>query len=175
MAKIRIYRVVDSDGCGMYRPKTGADKDSLWDMAIKVRDHNHPTVDDDFTFMRNIDDYIKNNKEMFSNPSETLDKIYHSRSTIRILKYFYDGFDYHRYYEFVFGFLNKRQYLKWVYDPQWRYSMNSYGGKLQVWEVEESKVLVGDTQVIFFEMDAELVAEVKPSYFDDNYHHEVYI
>jgi hypothetical protein len=174
MNKIRIYRVVDENGDGMYRPSGLVQ--SLWDQVNASTDAiNHPTLPDDDAFIKNIPDYIVENCDRFNDPDELYEEILEAFGMLafepvkyRILGDLFESLTSEYSRQFVFGFLDKRQYLKWVYDPQWRYDMTLRGGKLQVWEIDESRVLSGESQLIFFESDATLVDELDPSFFDEN-------
>jgi hypothetical protein len=68
--------------------------------------------------------------------------------------------------DYYYGFIDEAQFKKWVKDPQWRKTLNFYGGVMKFYEVEDKDVLVGETQVMFLKDNAKLVKEEKVTFFD---------
>lgn len=67
-----------------------------------------------------------------------------------------------------FGFRNKRQFLRWVYDPDWRTKMAELGGVLRVYEVPSDFVVQSNEQAVFSEEHATLLEELPVDIFDRN-------
>lgn len=74
--------------------------------------------------------------------------------------------DFYGFDEFSFGFLNKRQFLQWVYDPKWRDSMTQNGGMLNVYEVDIKHTCVDNNQVMFIKPKATLIETLNVNHFD---------
>lgn len=65
-----------------------------------------------------------------------------------------------------FGFSGKRQFLQWVYDPEWRKNMHLFGAKLKVYKVDKRYCCIDDHQVMFVKEKATLVREMDIDIFD---------
>lgn len=65
-----------------------------------------------------------------------------------------------------FGFLDKRQFLRWVYDPDWRKAMDALGGRIQMIKIDPAWVAYGDEQVAFLLDNVTEIEEVPVTYFD---------
>lgn len=68
--------------------------------------------------------------------------------------------------DYRFGFANKRQFLQWVYDPEWRHMMNKEGGYLNVYKVDKRHVCADEQQVMFIKEKATLVESLSVTHFD---------
>lgn len=68
--------------------------------------------------------------------------------------------------EYIFGFKDKRQLLRWVYDPQWRRNLDQLGVTLCVYKVDARHVCFDDNQVMFIRDKAVKVEELLVSHFD---------
>lgn len=68
--------------------------------------------------------------------------------------------------EYFCGFVDEEQFKKWVHNPQWRKSLNFYGGIMKTYEVDECDLVVGETQVMFIKDKAMLIKEDKVTCFE---------
>ncbi len=66
-----------------------------------------------------------------------------------------------------FGFLDREQYLAWVFNPVWCKNLADLGVVLRVYEVPREYLFIGDHQVAFDMKEAKLVAEHSPMVYDD--------
>ena len=136
MSIVKILRIVDCNGEGLYRSYTG--------------------------------DGITLAKYVFSTASE-VDFYYHPTPSDDMGLYELVGYDFafSNYSKWKFGFEHQLQFMRWVYDPQWRKDMEDLGGKLVVITIDEQSIRRGSYQVIY---DPEKVIESRsfsPACFDN--------
>lgn len=132
---MRVYRIVDEQGSGMYRASHG--RMSLWNMAIgDVNDGEeggaHPPAHNDRGMVRAFEEYaIKNDLRTSCGDYPTIRDAYSLLPDHR------------------FGFGSVEQLRRWVYGVGWLKWMHDYGGRVQVYDVPDEHVLVGTCQVTF--------------------------
>jgi len=67
----------------------------------------------------------------------------------------------------LFAFSDRDQYLRWVYDPQWRKEFENLGAKLLVISIDEGDHCKGERQAIYKRAEVIAVKEFSPYAFDD--------
>lgn len=68
--------------------------------------------------------------------------------------------------DYHFGFTGKRQFLQWVYDPDWRHNLTKNGAVIKIYKVDKRLCLVDDHQVMFVKEKATLVKTLPVNVFD---------
>lgn len=135
--RIEILRIEDRNGYGVHQ--------ILWEVAIE-----HCFSDyDESLFNENCPELIA-------------DKDFKGKIKINKNKhgYYLSMIDYYS------GFLNKEQYLNWVYQHKWRVSLNRFGGKLITYSVPISKIIYGHKQILFKKKSSKKVEEQSLLIFD---------
>lgn len=134
---MRVYRIVDAQGCGMYRP-AGPGQNSLWSMAIGncnstyAEPDPHPSAHNDAGIARNWPEFAQRHG---------LHTLLGGIPSLYDMHYVLAD---HR-----FGFGSLQQLRRWVFGVGWLQSMHECGGVVQVYEVPEEHVLMGICQVTF--------------------------
>ena len=117
MAIIKLLRVIDSEGFGMYRNYQS--KISLANYVFGTSElvdfDQHPLPTDDYPIFE-------------------------------VLGYCWSETTYK---DWKFAFLNRSQFFKWVYDPQWRRYMDDLDAKLLVITINSDNCLIGRYQVMY--------------------------
>ena len=62
-----------------------------------------------------------------------------------------------------YGFLDTKQYLRWVHSRNWRNKLTENEAVLRVYEVDEKYVCQGHTQIIFMYDKSVCIEEYKPN------------
>lgn len=69
--------------------------------------------------------------------------------------------------QYKFAFLDRNQYLRWIYDPQWRKDIDDLGGKLLIVEVDKKDCIIGNYQVLYKADKVISTKEIKATCFDN--------
>lgn len=134
---MRVYRIVDEHGCGMYRP-VNMGMHSLWERAIGSSDSSyaspdpHPSAHNDAGIARNWPEFAQRHG---------------LRTLLGDIPSLYDM--HYVLTDHRFGFGSLTQLRRWVFGVGWLQSMHECGGVVQVYEVPEEHVLMGICQVTF--------------------------
>lgn len=122
----RVYRVVDSNGEGMYRSSTGC---SAWRLAglISEVEYNHPTPEEDGLMVQNYPAFMRRKGIAHRG-------IYDAWAELRT----------HR-----FGFESVHSLRRWIYGVGWMQALHDVGCVVQVYDVPVHDVLFGRCQVTF--------------------------
>lgn len=151
-----VYRL-EIQGGGIFRAdyvdKDGIEQHGVWFNAIGCPDVTeiHPTPSEDDFLADQLIDYLDEYDELGS---------------WRHHEYYQDKRIFKLDSALLFGFLDKRQYLRWVYDPEWRHLLTDHGVELVVYQVDEDHVCEGDAQIVFNSHRASVVDRLKPNHFD---------
>lgn len=67
----------------------------------------------------------------------------------RLLKQWFNKTSSNECNQFSYCFATEKQFLQWVYLPEWRHKMTELGGKLLVIEINYTNRILGDTQAVY--------------------------
>ena len=66
-----------------------------------------------------------------------------------------------------FAFGNEKQFLQWIYLPEWRVEMDKLGAKLLVISVPKASCFIGDKQAVYKKADVTEIKEFQITSFDN--------
>lgn len=67
---------------------------------------------------------------------------------------------------FYCAYLNKSQFIQWVFRPEWRTKMHELGADIVRYRVPEDHIVIGDKQVLFRKHESEVIDTIKVNCFD---------
>lgn len=151
---MQVIRMVAPNGRGIY-------DQCFWSEYCGGVDwENHPLPEDDGKFVSDITRFIfvpeiLDRLEEYYGPNY---KLTNMAFTTRIFEA--------KTMNLLFGFVNRDQYLRWMYDPQWKEALDNAGCVLKIFDVPDEFCIVGDSQVVFLEDKATEIDTVDFFYFD---------
>ena len=147
---MKVLRLESKTGDGVYESSLWA-----WCMGNCESSKRHPMAREDELMNDNCLEFVERNSDYFNKRYFCEDMNFNTM----VDKCNYDSTN----LPWRYGFLDTKQYLRWVHSRNWRNKLTENEAVLRVYEVDEKHVCQGHTQIIFMYDKSVCIEEYKPN------------